>query len=111
MQGSLLDKYGVMRCYDYYGKGDFIHQTYRHYLWCRNDSEVHGFPVVMKNATDSELRWNELQSFPKYQGHDYNQTVATLWELFVIPTETRHECQNAKSIETKLTPQPINERE
>jgi hypothetical protein len=102
MQGGLLEKYGVLRCYDYYGKGDYIHQTYRDYLRCRNDSELTSFPVVLKNASDSELtRWKELTPFTKYSGHEYNQTIATLWEIFVIPTPCNHSCDKAKSIKIK----------
>ena len=90
-----LVKYGVMRCYDYYGKGDYLHQTYEDYYRCRGDKDIKNFPLVLKLATlDQCNKWNELSDFKGIDREQrYTLEPALLWEIINPPEPIIHNCK------------------
>lgn len=93
IQAAELNKYGVMRCYDYEGKGNYQHQTYREHYQYRGD-KIHNFPLVIKFATLSQCaKWHELSEFKGINSiQRYHLEPALLWEIVEKPEPLKHEC-------------------
>lgn len=96
LQKEKLGTYGILRCYDYYGKGDFSHQTYLDYYRCRGDKDLSHFPLVAKNPTiDQCHRWTELSAYKNIDKHDwYRLDMLLLWEIINKPEPVKHICNN-----------------
>lgn len=100
IQVTELDKYGIMRCYDYMNNGNWRHQTYRDYYRCRGDKDIHNFPLVIKFATLSQCnKWHELSQF---KGIDkiqrYHLEPALLWEIIEKPLPVIHGCGQKEEV-------------
>ncbi|OGP64990.1 MAG: hypothetical protein A3K22_02100 [Deltaproteobacteria bacterium RBG_16_42_7] len=94
LQEEKLDGYGIYRCYDYYGNGEFKHQTYRDYYRCRGDKDISDFPVVAKKPTMDQIeRWHELKEHKGLSKIDwYRLDILLLWEIMEKPAPVKHEC-------------------
>ena len=89
-----LEKYGIMRCYDYYGKGDYTHQTYADYFRCRGDKDNASFPLIRKNATLNQCKkWHELSEFAGINEFERLRICPSLlWEIISTPVPVKHKC-------------------
>lgn len=89
-----LVKYGIQRCYDYYGQGDFMHQTYLESFNCRGDKDTWGFPLVLNYATLRQCqKWRELTEFAAIDERKrYVLESALLWEVIDPPKPVTHKC-------------------
>lgn len=94
LQRELLAGYGVMRCYDYYGNGEYKHQTYLSQFACRGDKDVYGFPLVAKQATLSQCqRWRELSDHKNITEMERSRKAPyLLWQLITPPEPIKHNC-------------------
>lgn len=93
-QNELLEKYGLLRCYDYYGNGQRLHQTYKDYFRCRGDKDLYGFPLVSKQATITQCqKWIELSEFKNISENErYKLAPYLLWEIITPPEPCKCEC-------------------
>ena len=96
LQRTLLEKYGIARCYNYYGEDTFEHQTYKDQFRCRGDKDYYGFPVVSKKATLRQCqKWHELKSYKdqiKTKADWYRFAPRLLWEIIEPPPPIKHKC-------------------
>jgi hypothetical protein len=100
LQIELLEKYGLFRCYDYYGDGNRKHQSYVDQFKCRGDKDIWGFPLVSKQATLSQCkRWKELDAFSFIENkfERYSKAPYLLWEIVDAPEPVQCLCINKQN--------------